>query len=574
MADQEIKKSGPKKPNEMSMEQRLLLAFGLMGLVLFTSQYFYKPADPQKSIQTVTPAKPTQAEKPAAPAPLAAPGEAMAAGSIAASNDQTFRISTKLYDIVFGNRGAVIQSWQLKQYRDHKGKPLELVNKEALTKTGYPFSYAWDGQKPSFELNHALFVGKLTPDGKGIDFEYSNGRTAAKKSLRFKDDSYLAQVSSEVRENGTGIPHLLTWRGGFGDRTVAAAAATQKTLYYDTSANKLVENEADVAKNGPSTNSGTYSFAGIEDTYFAAVFVPKDRQSVKIQTTRDYVVLNATENKDEEPVIGAAVGGDARNEFSLFVGPKDVDLLAQVDKKLEGVVDFGWFSFLAKPLFTALNWLNDNYIHNYGWSIVILTILINLTLLPLKLTGMKSMKKMSALKPEIDAINERYKSIKLTDPRKSQQQQEVMELYKKHGVNPLNMGCMPLLLQIPFFFAFYKVLSMAIELRGSDWLWIRDLSQYDPLYVLPVVMVATQFLLQKMTPATPGTDPMQQKMLMFMPLFMGFIFIKASAGLVLYWLTGNLVGILQQAFINRSTAAPAAATAVINVKPVRKTTRK
>jgi YidC/Oxa1 family membrane protein insertase len=137
-----------------------------------------------------------------------------------------------------------------------------------------------------------------------------------------------------------------------------------------------------------------------------------------------------------------------------------------------------------------------------------------------------------------------------------------MELYKKHGVNPLGAGCMPLLLQIPFFFAFYKVLSVAIELRGANWLWIRDLSHFDPLYLLPVVMVITQFVLQRMTPNT-SADPAQQKMMLFMPLVFGFLFFKASAGLVLYWLTGNVVSIVQQVFINRITPAPAAATAVV-----------
>jgi YidC/Oxa1 family membrane protein insertase len=188
---------------------------------------------------------------------------------------------------------------------------------------------------------------------------------------------------------------------------------------------------------------------------------------------------------------------------------------------------------------------------------------------------MKGMKKMSALQPEIQAINEKYKHLSIRDPKKAQQNQEIMELYKRHGVNPLGSGCMPLVLQIPFFFAFYKVLSVAIELRGADWLWIRDLSHYDPWYLLPVVMVVTQFVLQKMTPNT-SADPAQQKMMLFMPLVFGFLFFKASAGLVLYWLTGNLVSIAQQWFINRVGPAPAAATAVINSpKPAgRKTNRK
>ena len=169
----------------------------------------------------------------------------------------------------------------------------------------------------------------------------------------------------------------------------------------------------------------------------------------------------------------------------MFVGPKDIDLLRHVNPKLEGAVDFGWFAIIARPIFLILHWLHDNYVPNYGWCIILLTLAINMLLLPLKLSGMKGMKKMSALQPEIQKINEKYEGLAITDPKKAQQNEEIMALYKKHGVNPLGAGCMPLVLQIPFFFAFYKVLSVAIDLRGADWLWIRDLSHFDPLYLLP-----------------------------------------------------------------------------------------
>jgi len=176
---------------------------------------------------------------------------------------------------------------------------------------------------------------------------------------------------------------------------------------------------------------------------------------------------------------------------------------------------------------------------------------------------MKSMRKMQALKPQIDEINKRYKNVGLRDPKKAEQNQEVMELYKQHGVNPMG-GCMPMILQIPFFIAFYKVLSIAIELRGAPWIWwVTDLSQPEHLAirVLPVTMIGTQFILQRMTPAAGG-DPSQQKMMMLMPLFMGFMFYGVSSGLVLYWLTGNVIGIAQQLLINRMTPAPVVAPPV------------
>jgi YidC/Oxa1 family membrane protein insertase len=574
MPESDKQKITPKKPaggEEMSVEKRLLLAFALMGVVLFLTQYFYPQPEPETTLKPVAEATPEQAKKPEQPPPT--PPAAPPAGQLAAEQAETYTIDTDLYRIVFSNHGAVVRSWQLKQYRDGTGKPLELVNQAAAPKVHYPFAVMFDGQAPATDLNQALFVARPADGGLGIDFEYSTGTTVARKSFRFQKDSYLSQITSEVTENGSRIPHLLAWRGGFGDQTVVGAVASQKTLFFNTAENKLVEKDVSEAEDGPVTDAGVFSFAGIEDMYFAAVILPKDGGALKIQTLSDSV--STSPEGAEEPHVGAAVGGDGLNQFALFVGPKNVDLLRRVDPKLEQVVDFGWFSFIAKPLFLAMNWLNDNYIHNYGWTIIILTVLINFLLLPLKISGMKSMRKMAALGPQIKEINEKYKNVGIRDPKKAEQNQEVMDLYKRHGVNPLGAGCMPMLLQIPFFFAFYKVLSVAIEMRGADWLWVDDLSQPEtiPIRILPLLMIGTQFALQKMTPASPGMDPSQQKLMLFMPLLMGFMFYGVSSGLVLYWLTGNIVGIAQQWFINRSMPLP---QPIVEVKaaPVKRNPRK
>lgn len=561
MPESDNQKPSPKKlpvKEELSVEKRLLIAFALMGAVLFFTQYFYPQATPPKTVTPVKQATPQQAKEPEPP-PTPSTATQPQAGQIAATKSELHTIETDVYKIVFSNHGAVVRSWQLKQYRDGTGKLLELVNTAAAQKTHYPFSLVFENQTPSADLNQALYVAKPTADGLGIDFEYSNGKSTARKKFRLLKNSYLSQVSSEVFENTSLVPHLLAWRGGFGDIHVPGSTAAEKTLFFDTASNKLEEKDVSAAKDGPVTDSGAYSFAGIEDTYFAAVFLPKENRSLRIRTLSDSVAVGP--DAKEEPHVGAAVGGDGRNQFALFVGPKDVDLLRRIDPKLEQLVDFGWFSFIAKPLFLAMHWLNDGYVHNYGWAIVILTIAINFLLLPLKLSGMKSMRKMSSLQPQIQAINERYKNVGMRDPRKAEQNQEVMALYKRHGVNPLGAGCMPLVLQIPFFFAFYKVLSVSIEMRGANWLWVSDLSQPETIAIriLPLLMIGTQFYLQKMTPPTPGADPMQQKMMLFMPLIMGFMFYGVSSGLVLYWLTGNLVGILQQWFINRSMPLPAPA---------------
>ena len=210
--------------------------------------------------------------------------------------------------------------------------------------------------------------------------------------------------------------------------------------------------------------------------------------------------------------------------------------------------------------------MNTNWFHNYGWSIIGATVIINLFLFPLKLANLKSMRKMQALQPEIAKINEKYKSLPLRDPKQADKNAEMMALYSKAGTNPMS-GCIPMLIQMPFLFAFYKVLAVSIALRGASWLWVGDLSQPEQLAirVLPIVLVITGFIMQKMTPMTT-VDPSQQKTMMLMPLMMGFIFYQASSGLVLYWLTGNLVGIAQQWLLNKAMPKPEAPAPVVNTK--------
>jgi YidC/Oxa1 family membrane protein insertase len=535
----------------LSMEKRLLVAFILMGLVLFLTPYIYKSAGPPPKSPPPAGAQPSPAQQTQAAAETPVPAAAPAAvGQLSAPREETFVIDTALYRIVLSNRGAVVRSWVLKQYKDGaKKNELELVSPSGSAKAGFPFSFAFGDQRPSADLKQALFVAKPAADGLGVEYEFSDGRTQARKSFQFQRDRYLSEVSSMVSMEGRPMAHVLAWRGGFGDRTVPAHASTLRNLYFDPSNNKLVKTEAKAAKNGPVSSVGSYSFAGIEDSYFAAVFLPAGQPSFEIRTFSDQV--SPEPGAAEVPLLGTGVGGGGENRFSLFVGPKDIDILRKVNPKLEQAVDFGWFSLVAKPLFLAVNWFNNRWVHNYGWSIVVVTIIINFLLLPLKFTSLKSMKKMQLLQPQIAAINEKYKGIPLRDPRKAEQNQAVMELYKKNGVNPMG-GCVPMVLQIPFFIAFYKVLTVAIEMRGAEWLWVTDLSQPEhlPIRVLPVAMIISQFIMQKMTPST-SADPSQQKIMMLMPLMLGFMFYGVSSGLVLYWLTGNLVGIAQQYFFNR-----------------------
>jgi len=553
------------------MELRLLLAFILMGAVLFVTPYFYKTVVPPP-VKKSTPAASTSAPVTAPPvttASNAAPTETAAAAPaqgnlppVAAQQEETRVIDTDLFRITFTNKGGVVKSWLLKKYRAHSGAPLELVNTAAHT--DLPASLYFPGQKPAVDLNQALYQVDTDPDGLGIHFDYSNGTIAARKTFQFRKASYLLDVSTAVTDAGKPVVHELEWRGGFGDLAVANPAGAQQTLRYDATDSKLVKTGAKVAKNGPATVTGNFSFAGIEDQYFLAVLLP-EHGNVEMTTFSDNAAT-PLESK-ELAFAGVAVANVGSNEFSFYVGPKDIDILRKVNPKLEQAVDFGWFSFLAKPLFLIVNWVTDRMIHNYGWSIIVVTVVLNFVLFPLKITSMKSMKKMQALQPQIAAINDKYKNISIRDPRKADQNQEVMGLYKKHGVNPMG-GCVPMVLQIPFFIAFYKVFSVSVEMRGAHWLWVTDLSQPEmlPIHLLPIIMVATQFVMQKMTPTTTGGDPNQQRMMQFMPLIFGFMFYNLSSGLVLYYLTSNLVGIAQQMFFNHTSLAAVAAQSVQPLK--------
>jgi YidC/Oxa1 family membrane protein insertase len=543
---------------ELSMEMRMVLAFVLMGLVIVVSQYFMKPAPApiatkEGAEKSARPVSPAAVEKPPQPA-SAPPKTAQMPGQIHADQETVFGVDTDAYRVVFSNRGAVVRSWVLKDYKDRDGKPLELVNQVALPKVPAPFALAFKNQAPATDPNTALFKADTSADGLKVSFEFSDGVASIKKAFQFDKKSYLVAVTSEVTQNGTLVPHLLTWRGGFGDAKVPNAIVAQHALYYDLPAAKLQVKQAKDAKDGPVSVSGQFSFLGLEDSYFCAVFLPGNQTSVEQTTYADNV---PDANGKDELRVGVGVGGEGVNMLSLFVGPKDMDLLRRVDPKLVQVVDWGFFGIIAKPLFLVLNWTADHLGHNYGWAIVLVTVAINLVLFPLRISSMKSSKKMQALQPQIKAINEKYKNLSLRDPKKAEQNQEVMDLYKKNGVNPVG-GCLPMILQIPFLYAFYKVLSVSIEMRGAHWFWVTDLSQPETLaiHILPILLVVTQFLTQRMTPS-PGMDPSQQKMMMIMPLVFGYMFYFASSGLVLYWLTGNVVGVAQQWLLNRSMPAPA-----------------
>jgi len=567
---------GSVPPEPPSFEKRLPLALALMMLVLLAWQYFFKPAPAPKPATpapapsaAVIPEKPPVSQAPAAsPAPTKL---AAAPAQIQASSDVITEVDSNLYHIVFTNRGAVVKSWVLKKYKDDAGKPLQLINPAA--NVPLPFSLDFPGQKPTFDPNAVLYQTQVTDGGNKIDFEYSDGKTDIRKSFEFTKDNYLSTVKSSVIENNNNLPHLLTWRGGFGDSKVFKASSTIHTVHYDAAASKLITKVAKDAKNGPLPETGNFTFGGIEDNFFAAVVLPPDNTPLEVRTYSDDVRIAG--ESDPVQYVGVGLSTGPQNSYSLFVGPKDTHLLQGVNPKLGTLIDWGFFGVIAKPLFYSLTWVADHWTgYNYGWAIILVTLVINTALFPIRLSSLKSARKMQKLQPELKAINEKYKNIKINDPRKAEQNQEVMALYKTQGVNPVG-GCLPLILQLPFFYAFYKVLSISIELRHAPWLWVSDLSGPETffIHVLPLVMIATQFFTQKLTPAA-GVDPAQQKMMMFMPLMLGFFFYNLSSGLVLYYLTGNLVGIAFQLLVNRFMPAPAPPPTPPVKAPVKSTVKK
>jgi YidC/Oxa1 family membrane protein insertase len=559
---------------EPGSEKRLLLIFLISFVFMLLAQpllkkYFPTPPPPQKTAQTEQTSPPPPATKPtASAASVAATTSAPAVTKQAAAETETV-IESDLYRVTFTNRGAQVKSWILKKFdNDAENGKLDLVNSIAATQYGYPLSlWAYDEELRG-RLNSALYVAKQ--DGRQITFEYSDPDLTVRKVFKF-DDTYVVKVDASVTYKGSPKESLLAWPSGFGDQASPAFYATSLIAYQF---NKNIERVPVRCSSwfgkctqvvGGATTPGPFHWAGPTDQYFAAVFIPDDPAAASMLTLNHSMPIPKDPKKPQETinvdVIGAAVGNlHGPTSERLFAGPKELEVLQKIpvpgvtgaDNDLNGLVDFGWLGIIAKPLFVWLRWTYHHLIPNWGWAIVLQTLIISLALLPLRITQMKSMLKMQRVQPQIKSIQEKYKKYSLRDPRKAAMNEEVAALYKKEGVNPAG-GCLPLLIQMPFLFAYYRMLSTALDLRHAHWLWIKDLSAPDPIYILPILMVISSLVTQRMTPQA-GMDPAQQRMMnVMMPLMMGFIFFRLQAGLNLYYAVVNLISIAQQAVMNRTS---------------------
>ena len=515
---------------------------------------------------------------PKRPSAAAVPAkQAAAEAEVVAQND--------LYRITFTNRGAQVKSWILKKYKDEKGNPLDLVSAAGAQKAGLPLSLWTYDESLRQKLNSVLYVasteGRVIADtptiesvqqGKALVMEYADQETFVRKSFTF-DHSYVIQVEVTVTQNGNPVEAYPAWPSGFGDQTNASTYATTRLAYRtmdDVHRQPASEHHFWGSNHwviGGATIPGPFYWAGLADQYFGVIFMPEEARSATMVTLHDEIEIprdpNKPEEKDHVHVLGVAVGnaGGTTRE-SLFVGPKALEVLDSVRSfgrdgaprqgpDLEGIVDFGFFGIFAKWLFQWLNWTHDHLAPNWGWAIVLLTFIINVALLPLRFSSMKNALKMQKIQPQMKSIQDKYSKYGMRDPRRAEMQKEIMALQKQEGVNMFS-GCLPMLLQLPFLWAFYSMLANTIELRHAGWLWIHDLSAADPWHILPMATIITMLWLQQMTPQA-GMDPAQRRMMnVMMPIMFGAFTWTVGAGLALYWSVSNVINGIQQYAMNRT----------------------
>jgi YidC/Oxa1 family membrane protein insertase len=586
-------------PNSPMDTRRMVMVFAFTFIMMMVAQQFlFKNNKPSPSAQEAAKQQQQQQTAQSSAQPTAAPAVAGAAQKSAAPVKQATAetetiVENDLYKITFTNRGGQVKSWILKKYKDEKGNPLELVHTQAAQEWGYPLSF-WTGNSDlTTKLNSAMYVegevagilmgeetAKINVEASQpgshtlkapttIVFEYSDGDLVAKKTFAFQANSYVVNVATEVTHGGAYVTALPAWPAGFGDVTLPATYAQQRIDYeFGDNLERLKPDKKGKEISSGNVIRGPLSWGGALDQYFAAVFLPDKPKEASLVTLRNAIEIpkdakHPEGDKQKLEVLGAAAGTlNAPVSERLFAGPKDVDVLGSVRANgpegqpnagpdLKSTLDFGMFAIIARPLFAWAKWTQQHVVSNWGWCIVVLTVIINLVLLPLRISSMKSMLKMQKVQPQMKAIQDRYKKLKMTDPKRQDMNVEIGELYKKHGINPLG-GCLPIVIQMPFLFAFYAMLANVTELRQANWLWIKDLSSPDPWFLIPILVVVTQLILQRMSPSG-GMDPQQQKMMnLMMPLMIGFFSYSVASGLGVYWITGVVVMIIQQMIMNRT----------------------
>lgn len=530
------------------MEKRLLIAIVLSFLVLFLYQALFvkKPPvveSPQEIAAQVeqTPEKelPLSQESPSAPAPL----KEKTFQPVSETAEEQIVIETSLYRAVWSNKGARLLSWKLKQHKDEQHEDLELVSTQSETIQVYPFSLQSDDTAYDSAVNSALYT--FTPLTLNLEdmqrgelrFQYSDDLgTHVEKVFTFEGGKYSFDIQVEAWKNGQKIDPRILWGPSLGNPSPQEQkqrfGGSQGIAVY--SLNKVLRQDE---KKFDSLKSAFnfIDWAAYENNYFTALFL-----AIPQKTNAAFI----KEEKDQAPFFFLSLNAPQR----AYIGPKDFDALSEFGQKSNKIIKFGFFGFIAEVLLRAIKAIHQ-LVPNWGFSIIILTFIIKVLFFPLTYSSTRSMAKMQELQPKIKALRAKYKKAKQDIGQRRKMNEEIMRLYKEHGVNPAG-GCLPMLIQIPVFWGFFRLLVISIEFRHSPFiLWIKDLSLKDPFYITPVLMGITQFISQKMTPSS--ADPTQQRMMLIMPVVMTIFFMNFQSGLVLYWLTNNLLQIGQQYIMNR-----------------------
>lgn len=571
-----------KNPNQQGggsqQDSRSLFVMMFVMLAVFFGLSYYRQKTNPKTVSPNSPAAQTAqqsapaAATPPASSPATPASAAPSAAAVQAQAESSTVVENELYRIEFTNRGAQVKSWVLKQYKDSEGHPLNLVHTQAANQFGYPLSLHTYDTGLNTSLQQALYVpsatGQLSSPAT-LTFKYSDGSLEVTKTFSF-DESYILHADVQVTRNGSPIRALIAWPGGFGDQDNAIAYASAQVDY---SRNADDTHLAAKKVAGGDTLNGPFDWAGVSDTYFAAIFLPDQPASATVATLHNELDVAKTIHRtgfgSSSPsnkainvsILGAALGDNSgHTQTRIYVGPKAINVLRNVHATsangtkitLEPLLEFGFWGSIGKILFLILQFIHSHIVANWGWSIILLTLAINILLLPLRVKTMQSGLKMQRIQPQMDAIKEKYKKYKINDPKRNEMNVEIMKLQKDNGVNMFG-GCIPTLIQLPLLFAFFSMLPRVIELRHASWLWLHDLTAPDPYHILPIVMIVSQFLMQFYTPS-PGVDPQQQRMMAFMmPAVTGWFVWNYGSGLGLYWAVGNFFGIAQQMVMNRTS---------------------
>jgi YidC/Oxa1 family membrane protein insertase len=502
-----------------------------------------QPAPVTATTTTTTPA----VETPAA-APVLAP--------IVVTAETITKIDSPNFGAKFSNRGAELVSFQLTHYKARPSDKndqtnVELVKEREPGRTDYPFAIEANDANFMGRANSALYAVREFDDRNVhvVEYRWSDGTHAVTKTFRFNNE-YLFNFAVSVTPP---LPYRVAV--GPGIRTLGP---DEKDNQFIVTGNGVVQRDDSLkvinrAKADTLSIFPAVQYVGIEDNYFLTALRPEKSSGAILRA----IDVPAVEKKEKRRELYAAVNAapDGVVSGAAFFGPKEakvVDLYG-----FEKTLQLGVFGIIARFFLAALLWLNK-FTKNYGWAIIVLTLIIKLVLYPLQHKWLIGMKKMQKLQPKQEAIKAKYKKARTDPEQKQKMNAEMMKLYQQEGINPAG-GCLPFVLQIPILWGFYGLLSHAIELRGAPFIfWIHDLSMKDPYYITPLLMTVTMFIQQAITPST--ADPAQKKMFLIMPLVMGWIFKEFPTGVVLYWLMQNLLTIVQQLLMNKFTD-PAAAPA-------------